>query len=290
MSFAKNFVAITVSTFYEQVEMFMKEKGVDMPPVSDFMAFVEVEQTQTETKKQSKRSTAAPGRGKVAKKSSKDDSDAKNQDKKEDNDEKCSFIGSRGGKCKSNAKPECNGMCKKHFDLENSGEKKAPKKPAAKKAAAKNSKGLSSAVAKELDNEDDTKEPVSDEEPVRSRTTRRVKKLEDSKNDEESKDTKMTIEPSYISINFNRDSTSFVYDENSENKFVYKKGDYDTVYGVVRRGTAIPLSAIDVEDVKAAGKTVGKIDNDAKEKEETTTRRRREQIYKDIIKQNIIQT
>jgi hypothetical protein len=341
-SFAKNFLATTITSFYTEVENFLKSKNFEnLPPLSEFLHYIEFEaEAKTESKKP-KRSTAAPTRGKV--------SDSKDN-KESESEEKCSFVGSRGGKCKSVAKKDYNGMCKKHFDQSSeivavasesgSGEsdEKTEKKSKSKsksKTTVKTGKGLSSVVSKALEDSDREDEPEvkvqsrrtkpieeskdsdnSDkeeqkestkkdsekadkkekkesakkdsekadkeekkkapakkskktedseaEEKKSSRSSRDITKSKSAKKDSKKKDDEETkeIKPSYAPITFNRDSTSFIYDENADDGFVYKTGDFNTVYAVRHRGVAVKPTRVHVEEIKKAGKTVGVIEED----------------------------
>lgn len=301
-SFAKNFLSTTITSFYTQVESFLKSKNFEnLPPLSEFLNFIEFEAEAKIEEKKSKRSTTAPTRGKVS-----DDS----KDSKE-SEEKCSFVGSRGGKCKSVAKKDCNSLCKKHFEQSSdsknntdsergageSDEKKSKSKSKSK-TTVKTGKGLSSVVSKALedsdredepevkvqtrrtkpieeqpeDNENNTdekkeekktkKEKKEKEEKKSSRDTKskitKTKKDSKKKDDEETKETK----PSYAPITFNRDSTSFIYDENADDGFVYKVGDFNTVYAVRHRGVAVKPTRVHIEEIKKAGKSVGVIEDE----------------------------
>lgn len=266
--FAKSFLTTTITTFYSEVENFTKSKNIEIPPVSEFLQFIEFE---AETKK--KRSTAAPTRGKVSK-----DSDAKDSNDTEANaEDHCTFVGSRGGKCKSVAKKDCNGMCKKHFDQSSSEGAGVSASSAEKKTRAKSTvktgKGLSSVVSKALEDSDREDEP---EVKVQTRRTKPIdsdtekdSKKDSEKDSKESKNKAKTVakaesesKNSYVPITFNRDSTSFVYDENADDGFVYKKGEYDTVYAVRHRGVAVKPTRVHIEEIKKAGKAVGSMEED----------------------------
>lgn len=303
-SFAKNFLSTTITSFYTQVENFLKSKNFEnLPPLSEFLNYIEFEAEAKIEEKKSKRSTAAPTRGKVS-------SDSKEYE----SEEKCSFVGSRGGKCKSVAKKDCNGLCKKHFeqssdsknntDSERSAgagdsDEKKSKSKSKSKTTVKTGKGLSSVVSKALEdsdredepevkvqtrrtkpieeqeeNEEDEKEEKKEEkksnakkakssddaeEKKSSRDTKsKTAKKDSKKKDEETKETKT----SYAPITFNRDSTSFIYDENADDGFVYKVGDFNTVYAVRHRGVAVKPTRVHIEEIKKAGKTVGVIEDE----------------------------
>jgi hypothetical protein len=307
-SFAKNFLSTTITNFYTEVENFLKTKNFDnLPPLSEFLNYIEFEAEAKIEEKKSKRST------RVA-----------NSNNSSDPEEKCSFVGSRGGKCKSVAKKDCNGLCKKHFDQAGdsknntdsersagageSDEKKSKSKSKSK-TTVKTGKGLSSVVSKALEDSDQEDEPEvkvqsrrtkpidsdskesnkeSDNEengddekkaPAKKAPAKKAKKSDDKdskkseekkssrdsktktskkKDDEETKETK----PSYAPITFNRDSTSFVYDENADDGFVYKTGDFNTVYAVRHRGVAVKPTRVHIEEIKKAGKSVGVVEDE----------------------------
>lgn len=301
--FAKSFLTSTITTFYAEVENFTKSKNIEIPPVAEFLQFIEFE---AEAKK-SKRSTAAPTRGKV-------DSAGDSKESKE-TEEKCTFVGSRGGKCKSVAKKDYNGFCKKHFEQTAAGasesaassERVQTEKKSRSKTTVKTGKGLSSVVSKALEDSDREDEPEvkvqdrrtkpidtedsdketedkkasekkkeskkkdsekeekkstrkskkdKDSEKSEKKSTRKSKKESEHKTTEEKKETKA----SYVPITFNRDSTSFVYDENADDGFVYKKGEYDTVFAVRHRGVAVKPTRVHAEEIKKAGKSVGTLE------------------------------
>lgn len=286
--FAKTFLTSTITSFYTEVETFLKSKNFDnIPPVDEFLQFIEFQPEQ----KRAKRSTAAPTRGKVGAKDSDSKTDSpKNSDSKDadskdaesnesdskrtnskrasprdSTDEKCTFVGARGGKCKSVAKKDCNGMCKKHFDQsagasESSGEK-TEKKASRAKSTVKTNKGLSSVVSKALD-DSDKEDDEAETNVVQTRRTKPIEKeSKDSKETKESKaDKGAESKKSYVPITFNRDSTSFVYDEEADDGFVYKKGDYETVYAIRHRGVAVKPTRVQIEEIKKAGKSVGSLE------------------------------
>lgn len=312
-SFAKNFLTSTITSFYTEVETFLKSKNFEsVPPLSEFLHYIEFE-----AESKSKRSSTNSNRGKSSGESK----------ESSETDEKCSFVGSRGGKCKSAAKKDFNGMCKKHFEQassepvraasSDSHEEKTEKKSRSKsKTTVKTGKGLSSVVSKALEDSDREDEPEvkvqsrrtkpidssneenkdleekkdsedesqkkekkdkkkkekkekskkkdsdeSDEEKKSSRE--KTKKDKKSKKDSENKENDNT-KSSYVPITFNHDSTSFVYDENADDGFVYKNGDFEVVYAVRHRGVAVKPTRVHVEEIKKAGKTVGVIEDDSR--------------------------
>jgi hypothetical protein len=264
-NFAKTFLTTTMTSFYSQVENFVQTKNIQIPPLNEFLLFIEFEASES---KKPKRSTAAPTRGKVNSESkepseSKESNDSKDN-KESESEEKCVFVGSRGGKCKSVAKKDCNGMCKKHFDQSNGNgsgstvssergdsEEKTEKKSKSKsKTTVKTGKGLSSVVSKALEESD------QEEEPQVQTQTRRTKPI-----DVESKEKNTETKESYVPITYNRDSTSYVYDENADDGFVYKKGDYNTVFAVRHRGVAVKPTRVHMEDIKKSGKNIGTLDD-----------------------------
>jgi hypothetical protein len=290
--FAKTFLTSTINAFYTEVETFLKSKNFEnIPSVDEFLQFIEFQPEQ----KRAKRSTAAPTRGKVGAKDSDSKSDSpKNSDSKDteskdsdanesnepeskrgnskrasprDTDEKCTFVGARGGKCKSVAKKDCGGMCKKHFDQaagasESLGEK-TEKKASRAKSTVKTNKGLSSVVSKALD-DSDKEDDEAETNVVQTRRTKPIdkdsKESKDSKDSKSDKESKTESKKSYVPITFNRDSTTFVYDEEADDGFVYKKGDYETVYAIRHRGVAVKPTRVQIEEIKKAGKSVGSIE------------------------------
>lgn len=269
-NFAKTFLTTTITSFYSQVETFVQTKDIKIPSVSEFMHFIEFEaEAKTEAKK-AKRSTAAPTRGKVSA-DSKESEESKDSKESTESEEKCSFVGSRGGKCKSVAKKDCNGMCKKHFDQSNgagsvpSSERSSAEEKKSRKKTVKTGKGLSSVVSKALEDSDREDEDSQPQVQVQNRRTKpiEVEKKETETNSKESKDSNSNSKESksYVPITYNRDSTSYVYDESADDGFVYKKGDYNTVFAVRHRGVAVKPTRVHMEEIKKAGKSVGTIDD-----------------------------
>jgi hypothetical protein len=273
-NFAKTFLTTTITSFYSQVETFVQSKNIQIPSISEFLQFIEFEaEAKTEAKKP-KRSTVAPTRGKVNSDSGDTKSGESKDSKESESEEKCSFVGSRGGKCKSVAKKDCNGMCKKHFDQSNgltsgsvpSSERGTAEEKKSRKKTVKTGKGLSSVVSKALEDSDREEEDREVQPQLQTRRTKPFESEKKSKSDsKDSKDSNNNTESKeskpYVPITYNRDSTSYVYDENADDGFVYKKGDYDTVFAVRHRGVAVKPTRVHIEDIKKAGKSVGTLDD-----------------------------